>query len=83
MTVLWILVNEAAAFIVLTLAFPGFLPPRNGIEVFQTILMFFAFSLVWPVYLIMLPFLWAILWCTGLWHPCEIGRYWPWGDGKP
>lgn len=70
--------NETMMFVTIIIVFPGFMPPKDGMEAFMIGLILIPMSFVWPVFLIMSPFVFLILWLCGDWTPSDHLSDWPW-----
>lgn len=62
MTLGFFLLNELAAFITLLVVFPGFLPPKDGMEWFMAAMLGFCMSFVWWLFLAVSPIAFGLMW---------------------
>ena len=60
MPIEWLLLSVPMAFVTLIVAFPSFLPPKDGLEIFMVGCIFFLMLFVWPIYLAVFP-IWVLI----------------------
>ena len=60
-----LIVNELMTFLTIIIVFPGFLPPEDMEDWFCHSIMFLLMSFVWPLFLLLFPIGYFILWCCG------------------
>lgn len=56
------LLNEAMAFLTLLIVFPGFLPPKDGMEWFMVAMLAIPMSVVWWLFLAVSPIAFGAMW---------------------
>jgi hypothetical protein len=79
MTPILFLLNETMAVLTITVVFPGVLLPKDRMEWVMAAMMMIPMSLVWPVFLVLSPVTFGLLWWAGELKDLSYwATAWPW-----